>query len=62
MRYRKFICNVCGHVYDEALGDEAAGLKAGTRWDDIPENWTCPDCGATKADFTLVAEEAAAVS
>ena len=62
MRYRKFSCNVCGHVYDEALGDEAAGLTAGTRWEDIPEDWTCPDCGATKADFTLVQEEAAAVS
>jgi rubredoxin len=62
MRYRKFICNVCGHVYDEALGDEAAGLTAGTRWEDIPEDWSCPDCGATKADFTLVEEQAAAVS
>ena len=60
MRYRKFICNVCGHVYDEALGDAAAGLAAGTRWEDIPEDWMCPDCGATKGDFTLVEAEAAA--
>jgi len=59
MRYRKFICNVCGHVYDEALGDDASGLAAGTRWEDIPEDWTCPDCGATKGDFTLVEAEAA---
>jgi len=51
MRYRKFICNVCGHVYDEALGDTAAGLAAGTRWENIPEDWVCPDCGATKEDF-----------
>ena len=54
MRYRKFICNVCGHVYDEALGDDAAGLAAGTRWEDIPEDWMCPDCGATKGDFAAL--------
>ena len=59
MRYRKFICNVCGHVYDEALGDEAAGLAAATRWEDILEDWMCPVCGATKGDFTLVEAEAA---
>jgi len=59
MGYRKFICNVCGHVYDEALGDDAAGLAAGTRWEDIPEDWMCPDCGATKGDFTLMEDEAA---
>jgi rubredoxin len=53
MAYRKFVCNVCSHVYDEELGDPAAGLAAGTRWDDIPEDWVCPECGATKADFTL---------
>jgi len=59
MGYRKFICNVCGHVYDEALGDDAAGLAAGTRWEDIPQDWMCPDCGAAKGDFKLVEEEAA---
>jgi rubredoxin len=53
MAYRKFVCNVCSHVYDEELGDPAAGLAAGTRWEDIPEDWVCPECGATKADFTL---------
>jgi rubredoxin len=60
MRYRKFVCNVCGHEYDEGLGDAAAGLAPGTRWEDIPGDWTCPECGATKADFTFV--EAATVS
>jgi rubredoxin len=54
MGYRKFACQVCSHVYDEALGDPAAGLAAGTRWEDIPEHWICPDCGATKGDFVLI--------
>jgi rubredoxin len=53
MQYRKFICQVCGHVYDEALGDPAAGLAAGTRWEDIPDDWVCSDCGASKADFKV---------
>ena len=49
---RKFVCQICDHVYDEALGDPAAGLAPGTRWEDIPESWSCPECGATKADFS----------
>ena len=49
---RKFVCQICDHVYDEALGDPAAGLAPGTRWEDIPEDWSCPECGATKADFS----------
>jgi rubredoxin-NAD+ reductase len=53
MKFRKFVCDVCGHVYDEALGDAESGLAPGTRWEEIPEDWTCPDCGATKADFAL---------
>jgi len=61
MPTRKFVCNVCGHEYDEALGDAAAGLAPGTRWEDIPADWMCPECGATKADFRLV-EAPAAVS
>jgi rubredoxin len=59
MRYRKFVCNVCGHEYDEALGDAAAGLAPGTRWEDIPDDWMCPECGATKADFRLVEAQTA---
>ena len=55
MPFRKFHCQVCGHEYDEALGDPAEGIAPGTRWEDIPETWTCPDCGVTKADFSLMA-------
>lgn len=55
MPFRTFICQTCGHTYDEAVGDPAAGIAPGTRWEDLPETWTCPDCGATKADFSVVA-------
>jgi rubredoxin len=54
--HRKWICAGCGHVYDEALGAPADGIAPGTRWDDVPESWTCPDCGASKADFQLLEE------
>jgi rubredoxin len=52
--FRKFICVICDHVYDEALGDADTGIKPGTRWEDVPDDWTCPDCGATKEDFEEV--------
>ncbi len=46
-----FICRACGLIYDEAKGDEDSGLAPGTRFADIPEDWACPLCGVTKADF-----------
>jgi rubredoxin len=55
MPFRKFTCQVCGHTYDEAEGDPAAGIPPGTRWEDLPGSWSCPDCGVTKADFELIA-------
>lgn len=48
---RKFICRACGLIYDEAVGDADSGLSAGTRFEDIPDDWACPLCGVTKADF-----------
>lgn len=47
-------CPGCGYVYDEALGDPDGGIKPGTRWDDIPDDWVCPECAMTKADFEQV--------
>jgi flavin reductase (DIM6/NTAB) family NADH-FMN oxidoreductase RutF/rubredoxin len=47
----KFVCAACGHVYDPAAGDPDAGIPAGTRFEDLPETWVCPVCGAAKADF-----------
>lgn len=46
-----FICKACGLLYDEGKGDEDSGLAAGTRFVDIPDDWACPLCGVTKADF-----------
>ena len=48
-------CVVCGWVYDEAQGRPQDGLAPGTRWADVPEDWSCPECGVKKADFDLVA-------
>jgi rubredoxin-NAD+ reductase len=47
----QFICEVCGLIYDEALGDPDSGLPPGTRFADIPETWACPICGVGKGDF-----------
>jgi rubredoxin len=60
MNMRKWQCVVCGFVYDEAVGMPEDGITAGTRWDAIPGNWACPDCGVTKADFEMVLIEDAA--
>lgn len=47
-------CDVCGYIYDPNKGDPDGGIKPGTTWEDIPDDWTCPECGATKEDFTPV--------
>lgn len=52
--FRTWMCVVCGFVYDEAKGLPEEGLAPGTRWDDIPDTWTCPDCGVTKDDFEMI--------
>lgn len=51
--YKRWQCFFCGLIYDERLGLPEAGLPAGTRWEDVPEDWTCPDCGAMKSDFQM---------
>ena len=52
--YKEYMCVVCGFVYHEAEGLPEEGFPAGTRWEDIPENWVCPECGAGKEDFEMV--------
>jgi rubredoxin---NAD+ reductase len=54
--FQRFVCLVCGYIYDEARGDPEHGLAPGTRFDDIPDDWYCPDCHVTKADFVAVTE------
>jgi len=47
----KYECTVCGYVYDPALGDPDGGIKPGTPFEEIPDDWVCPVCGAAKAEF-----------
>jgi rubredoxin len=51
---KKWQCEVCGFIYDEAAGMPEDNIAPGTRWEDVPEDWTCPDCGAPKSDFIMV--------
>jgi rubredoxin len=51
---RKWMCVVCGYIYDEAVGVPDEGIAPGTRWEDVPDTWTCPDCGTTKDDFEMI--------
>jgi len=51
--WRRYLCYYCGYVYDEALGDPDGGLPPFTRFEDIPDDWICPECGVTKEDFAL---------
>lgn len=51
MKPRRYRCTICEHVYDPAQGDPDSGTPPGTSFEDLPETWVCPDCGATKADF-----------
>jgi rubredoxin len=52
---RTWMCVVCGFIYDEAKGLPDEGIAPGTRWEDVPDTWTCPDCGVTKSDFEMTA-------
>ena len=48
---KKYICTACHYVYDPAKGDPENGVAAGTSWEDVPEEWTCPLCGLGKEVF-----------
>ena len=51
---KKYMCLICGWLYDEELGAPEEGIAPGTRWEDVPPNWTCPECGARKEDFEMI--------
>lgn len=51
---KQWMCVNCGYIYDEATGDPQGGIPPGTKWDDIPDDWRCPDCGLLKAEFEMV--------
>ncbi|MEG1049737.1 MAG: rubredoxin [Oscillospiraceae bacterium] len=48
---KKYVCTICGFIYDEAAGIPSAGIPAGTKWESLPDNWVCPLCGAQKSEF-----------
>lgn len=48
----KYVCDICGYVYDEAIGDVDNGAAAGTTWDALPEDFVCPLCGVGKESFS----------
>jgi rubredoxin len=54
---KKYICTVCDYIYDPVLGDPDSGIAPGTAFEDIPEDWECPDCGVSKEDFELYEED-----
>lgn len=47
----KYVCTVCGYVYDPAVGDPDNGIAPGTKFEDLPDTWVCPECGADKSAF-----------
>ena len=47
----KYVCTICGYIYDEAVGDPDNGVEPGTKFEDVPEEWVCPLCGVPKSDF-----------
>ena len=47
----RYVCTICGYVYDPAQGDPDSGVAPGTKFEDLPADWECPVCGASKDDF-----------
>jgi rubredoxin len=53
---KRYRCTICEHIYDPSEGDPDAGIKPGTAFEDIPDTWVCPECGAMKTDYEPVAD------
>ena len=51
---KKYLCLICGLIYDESKGWPEDDIEPGTKWEDVPDTWMCPDCGATKMDFDMI--------
>ena len=51
---RRYMCAICGFVYDEEKGLPEEGIAPKTKWDEIPQDWVCPECGARKEDFEMI--------
>jgi rubredoxin len=53
---RKYQCPACDYIYDPEIGDPDADIPAGTPFEELPEEWVCPDCGVTKSEFEPIEE------
>jgi rubredoxin len=51
---KKYRCTLCGYIYDPQKGDPDNNVEPGTAFDDLPDEWTCPECGADKEDFEQI--------
>ena len=49
---KKYVCDICGYIYDPAGGDPSKGVEPGTAFEDLPADWVCPECVASKDDFS----------
>ena len=52
---KKYQCKICGYIYDPAEGDPGANIKPGTSFEELPDSWVCPICGAPKSEFEPMA-------
>ena len=51
---KRYMCLICGYIYDEAVGCPEEGIEPGTLWSAVSDEWSCPDCGAMKEDFEMI--------
>ncbi len=49
---KKYVCSICGYVYDPSAGDPENGVAPGTAFENLPDSWVCPVCGAAKSEFS----------
>jgi len=54
MAHSIFMCRKCGHIYDEANSEREKGIPSGTDFDELPDDWRCPECGAEKEQFEKI--------
>jgi rubredoxin len=52
---QKYVCDMCGYIYDPAVGDDNSGVKPGASFESLPADWVCPLCGASKDSFSPAA-------
>lgn len=52
----KYVCNICGYIYDPGVGDPEADIPPGTSFENLPDDWVCPECGVGKDQFTMIEE------